>query len=292
MAELQFLWQITVAGLSTGLIYGLIGIGFAIVLNVSGIINLAQGEFSMLGAIITLYALQVLGLPIIVAIALAVMVVTVLGVAFERLCISRLKVFSIQTAIFITLGASMFARGGAMVAWGKENHSLPAFSGHGAVSIFGAAVPLQVFWILGMAAAVIAALYWWFNRTLFGLAMRSCAENRLGAQFVGINVRLMVTVSFAMSAALGALAGIAAAPLTFVSFDGGLILGIKGFVAAILGGRGSYLGPVIGGLALGLLESVSAGYISSTYKDSIAFAVLILILTLRPNGLFGRWAAR
>jgi len=95
-----------------------------------------------------------------------------------------------------------------------------------------------------------------------------------------------------MSAALGALAGIAAAPLTFVSFDGGLILGIKGFVAAILGGRGSYLGPVVGGLALGLLESVSAGYISSTYKDSIAFAVLILILTLRPNGLFGRWAAR
>ncbi|MCW5751369.1 MAG: branched-chain amino acid ABC transporter permease [Anaerolineales bacterium] len=292
MAELQYFWQITVAGLGTGLIYGLIGIGFAIVLNVSGIINLAQGEFSMLGAIMTLYALQVLGLPIFAAIALAVTVVTILGVAFERLCISRLKVFSIQTAIFITLGASMFARGGAMVAWGKENHSLPAFSGHGAVSILGAAVPLQVFWILGIAAAVIAALYWWFNRTLFGLAMRSCAENRLGAEFVGINVRLMVTVSFAMSAALGALAGIVAAPLTFVSFDGGLILGIKGFVAAILGGRGSYLGPVIGGLALGVLESVSAGYISSTYKDSIAFAVLILILTLRPNGLFGRWAAR
>lgn len=292
MAELQYFWQITVAGLGTGLIYGLIGIGFAIVLNVSGIINLAQGEFSMLGAIMTLYALQVLGLPIFAAIALAITVVTILGVAFERLCISRLKVFSIQTAIFITLGASMFARGGAMVAWGKENHSLPAFSGHGAVSILGAAVPLQVFWILGIAAAVIAALYWWFNRTLFGLAMRSCAENRLGAEFVGINVRLMVTVSFAMSAALGALAGIVAAPLTFVSFDGGLILGIKGFVAAILGGRGSYLGPVIGGLALGVLESVSAGYISSTYKDSIAFAVLILILTLRPNGLFGRWAAR
>jgi len=221
-----------------------------------------------------------------------VAVVTALSVVFERICISRLKMFSVQTTIFITLGASIFARGGAMVVWGKENHSLPAFSGQGSVSVLGAAVPLQVLWVAGVAAAVIAMLYWWFNRTLFGLAMRSCAENRLGAQFVGINVRLMVTVSFAMSAALGALAGIVAAPLTFVSFDGGLILGIKGFVAAILGGSGTYLGPVIGGLALGVLESVSAGYISSTYKDSIAFALLILILTLRPAGLFSRWIAR
>jgi branched-chain amino acid transport system permease protein len=288
MTELQYLWQITVAGLGTGLIYGLVGVGFAIVLNVSGVINLAQGEFSMLGAMLTLYALKTLGLPLIAALTLAVAIVTVLGVVFERLCISRLKVFSVQTAIFITLGASMFARGGAMVMWGKENHSLPAFSGHSSVPLLGAAVPLQVLWIMGVAAVVIVALYWWFNRTLFGLAMRSCAENRLGAQFVGINVRLMVTASFAMSSALGALAGIVAAPLTFVSFDGGLILGIKGFVAAILGGSGTYLGPIIGGLALGVLENVSAGYISSTYKDSIAFAVLILILTLRPNGLFSR----
>lgn len=292
MTELQYLWQVTVAGLGTGLIYGIVGIGFAIVLNVSGVINLAQGEFSMLGAMVTLYALKVLGLPMAAAVVLAVVLVTVLGIVFERVCISRLKVFSVQAAIFITLGASIFARGGAMVAWGKENHSLPAFSGQGAVSVFGAAVPLQVLWVVGVAAVVIAALYWWFNRTLFGLAMRSCAENRLGAQFVGINVRLMMTVSFAMSAALGALAGIVAAPLTFVSFDGGLILGIKGFVAAILGGSGTYLGPVLGGLALGVLESVSAGYISSTYKDSIAFALLILILTLRPTGLFSGRIAR
>jgi branched-chain amino acid transport system permease protein len=138
---------------------------------------------------------------------------------------------------------------------------------------------------VGVAALVTAVLYWWFHRTLFGVAMRSCADNRLGAHFVGINVRLMVSLSFAMSASLGALAGIVAAPLTFVSFDGGLILGIKGFVAAILGGSGSYLGAILGGLALGVLESVSAGYISSTYKDSIAFALLILILTLRPAGL-------
>lgn len=292
MTELQYLWQITVAGLGTGLIYGIVGVGFAIVLNVSGVLNLAQGEFSMLGAMLTLYLLQACGLPIVVAAALAVVGVTALGVAFERVCISRLKVFSVQAAIFITLGASIVARGGAMVAWGKEHHSLPAFSGEGAVFFLGAAVPIQVLWILGVVGAVIAVLYWWFNRTLFGLAMRSCAENRLGAQFVGINVRLMVAASFAMSAALGALAGIVAAPLTFVSFDGGLILGIKGFVAAILGGSGTYLGPVLGGLALGVLESISAGYISSTYKDSIAFAVLILILTLRPTGLFSRQVAR
>lgn len=285
MAELQYLWQVTVAGLGTGLIYGMVGIGFAIILNVSGVINLAQGEFSMLGAMVTLFALKSFGVPLALAAALAVAFVMVLGVVFERLCISSQKAFSIQAAIFITLGASIFARGAAMVAWGKDNHSLPAFSGQGAVSFLGAAVPLQILWVAGVSALVIVLLYWWFNRTLFGLAMRSCADNRLGAQFVGINVRLMVTVSFAISAALGAVTGIVAAPLTFVSFDGGLILGIKGFVAAILGGSGTYLGPVLGGLALGLLESLSAAYVSSTYKDSIAFALLIVILTLRPSGL-------
>lgn len=287
MTELQYLWQVTVAGLGTGLIYGLVGIGFAIVFNVSGVINLAQGEFSMLGAMVTLSALKRLGLPLPVAAVLAVAVVTLLGVIFERICISRQKVFSVQASIIITLGAAIFARGGAMVAWGKDNHSLPAFSGQGAIPVFGAAVPLQILWVVAVGAVVIAGLFWWFNRTLFGLAMRSCAENRLGAQFVGINVRLMVTASFAMSAALGAVAGIVAAPLTFVSFDGGLILGLKGFVAAILGGSGTYLGPVLGGLVLGVLESLSAGYVSSTYKDSIAFALLILILTLRPMGLLG-----
>lgn len=179
-----------------------------------------------------------------------------------------------------------------MVTWGKENHSLPAFSGQDALTVLGAAVPYQVLWVVGVAALVTATLYWWFHRTLFGLAMRSCADNRLGALFVGINVRLMVSASFAMSAALGAAAGIVAAPLTFVSYDGGLILGIKGFVAAILGGSGSYLGAILGGLALGVLESLSAGYISSTYKDSIAFALLILILTLRPAGLFSSRTAR
>src|SRR5579871_859395 len=199
VSDLHYLWQVTVAGLGTGLIYGLVGIGFAIVLNVSGVINLAQGEFSMLGAMLALYGLKAFDLPMWAAAVLAVAIVTALGIVFERACISRQRVFSVQAAIFITLGASIFARGGAMVAWGKENHSLPAFSGQGAVTVLDAAVPLQVLWVVGVAATVIAGLYWWFNRTLFGLAMRSCAENRLGAQFVGINVRQMVTVSFAMS---------------------------------------------------------------------------------------------
>ena len=155
MSELQYLWQVTVAGLGTGLLYGLVGIGFAIVYNVSGIINLAQGEFSMLGAMLTLFAIKRLELPIVLAALLAVVVVTLLGVAFERTCISRLRPFSMQAAIIITLGASIFARGGAMVAWGKDNHSLPAFSGQGSAMVLGAAVPLQTLWIMGVAAIAI-----------------------------------------------------------------------------------------------------------------------------------------
>jgi branched-chain amino acid transport system permease protein len=287
VTELQYLWQVTVAGLGTGLLYGLVGIGFAIIFNVSGIINLAQGEFSMLGAMLTLFGIN-RGLPLAAAAALALVAVTLLGIVFERACISRQKVFSVQAAIIITLGASIFARGGAMVAWGKDHHSLPAFSGQGSTRVLGAVVPLQTLWIFGVTTVVIVLLAWWFRSTLFGLAMRSCADNRLGAQFVGVNVRLMVTASFAMSAMLGAIAGIVVAPLTFVSYDGGLALGIKGFVAAILGGSGTYLGPVVGGLLLGVLESLSAGYLSSTYKDSIAFGLLILIMAVRPTGLLAR----
>jgi len=288
VTELQYLWQVSVAGLGTGLLYGLVGIGFAVVFNVSGIINLAQGEFSMLGAMLTLAGINGLGLPLAAAALLAIAAVTVLGIAFERVCISREKALSIQAAIIITLGAAIFARGGAMVAWGKDHHSLPAFSGQGSARLLGAAVPLQTLWIVGVTAAVVALLAWWFRNTLFGLAMRSCADNRLGALFVGVNVRLMVTASFAMSAALGAIAGIVAAPLTFVWYEGGLVLGIKGFVAAILGGSGTYLGPVVGGLLLGVLEGLSAGYVSSTYKDSIAFGLLILIMAVRPHGLLAR----
>jgi len=288
VTELQYLWQVSVAGLGTGLLYGLVGIGFAVVFNVSGIINLAQGEFSMLGAMLTLAGINALGLPLAAAALLAIAAVTLLGVAFERVCISREKALSIQAAIIITLGAAIFARGGAMVAWGKDHHSLPAFSGQGSARLLGAAIPFQTLWIVGVTAGVVALLAWWFRNTLFGLAMRSCADNRLGALFVGVNVRLMVTASFAMSAALGAIAGIVAAPLTFVWYEGGLVLGIKGFVAAILGGSGTYLGPVVGGLLLGVLESLSAGYVSSTYKDSIAFGLLILIMAVRPHGLLAR----
>jgi branched-chain amino acid transport system permease protein len=276
------------AGLGTGLLYGLVGVGVAVVFNVSGIINLAQGEFSMLGAMLTLTGIKTLGLPLAVAALLAIAAVTLLGIAFERVCINREKALAIQAAIIITLGAAIFARGGAMVAWGKDHHSLPAFSGQGSARLLGAAVPLQTLWVVGVTAVVIALLAWWFRNTLFGLAMRSCADNRLGALFVGVNVRLMVTASFAISAALGAIAGIVAAPLTFVWYEGGLVLGIKGFVAAILGGSGTYLGPVVGGLVLGVLESWSAGYVSSTYKDSIAFGLLILIMAVRPSGLLAR----
>lgn len=286
-ADLQQLAQVVVAGLGTGLIYGLIGVGFAIIFNVTALINLAQGEFSMLGAVMATWLLKQVGLGLPLAFAVSVVAVTVVGVVFERLCISRQRGASVQAAIIITLGAAMFLRGGAMVAWGKDPYSLPAFSGHGALTVVGVAVPLQTLWVFGIGGVLVGLLWWFFNRTLFGWAMRACAQNRAGAAFVGIDVRLMVTLSFAISAALGAIAGIVIAPLTFVSYDGGLILGLKGFVAAVLGGTGTYLGAMAGGLLLGALESLSAGYVSSTYKDAVAFGLLIVVLSLRPAGLLG-----
>jgi branched-chain amino acid transport system permease protein len=286
-ADLLYLAQVAVAGLGTGLIYGLIGVGFAIIFNVTALINLAQGEFSMMSAVMATWLYKRWGLGLLAASVLSVVTVTLVGVLFERICIGQRRVLSVQAAIIITLGAAIFFRGGAMVAWGKDPYSLPAFSGQGAVTVAGIAVPLQTLWIFAISGLLVLALWWFFNRTLFGWAMRACAQNQVGAAFIGIDVPLMVTLSFALSAALGAIAGIVIAPLTFVSYDGGLILGLKGFVAVVLGGTGTYLGAMIGGMLLGILESLSAGYISSTYKDAVAFAVLIIVLTLLPSGLLG-----
>jgi branched-chain amino acid transport system permease protein len=194
------------------------------------------------------------------------------------------------TLIIITIGASIFLRGVAQVIFDKQFHKLPPFSGDAPVTILGAAVQPQSFWVLGGAAAIVLALYAFLDHTLLGKAVLATAANRLAARLVGINTATIMALAFGASAAIGALVGILVTPITLTSYDVGTLLALKGFAAAMLGGMGTPFGAVLGGLLLGLLEAFSAGYLSSTYKDAVAFLVILAVLFIAPQGLLGRRA--
>jgi branched-chain amino acid transport system permease protein len=280
------LTQYVLSGFATGAIYSLIGLGFAIIYNSTAIINFAQGEFVMLGGMMSVFLLTSLKLPIALALPIAVALTTVAGVVFERGAIRPLRDASPLNLVIVTIGGSIFIRGIAMLAWGKETHSIQPFSGEQPITIGGATLLPQHLWIFGITVLVIIASKLFFNLSITGKAMRACSTNRRAASLVGIGVERMVLISFAISSAMGAMAGIIIAPLTMTSYDVGIMLGLKGFCAAIIGGMSSGFGTVLGGLILGILESLGAGLISSGYKDAIAFIILLLILFIRPQGLF------
>ncbi len=288
MDNFRQLFQYVLSGLSNGAIYALIGFGFAIIYNSTGIINFAQGEFVMLGGMLTVFFLAVFKLPLAAGIILAIIISTIVGVSFERLAIRPLKNASPLSLIIITIGASIFMRGAAMLIWGKDTYALPAFSGNDPLYIAGATILPQHLWILGVTVLIIIGSRMFFNYSIAGKAMRACSYNPLAAGLVGINVKNMVMLSFAISSAIGSMAGIIIAPLTMTSYDVGIMLGLKGFCAVIIGGMSSGLGTLMGGLLLGLLESLGAGFISASYKDAIAFIILLLILFIRPEGLFSK----
>lgn len=281
----QFL-QFLFSGVTVGATYALAALGFTLIYNASNVINFAQGEFIMLGGMLAVYFTQA-GLPLPVALVLAIVVPAMVGVAVEKLAIEPVKGAETVTLIIITIGASLVIRGLIQVWLGKGTHSLPAFSGDAPITILGATLLPQSLWVLGVTAIVVLALWYYFARTLQGKAMLATSFNRLAAELVGINTSWVLFMSFAMSAALGALGGILVTPITLTSYDVGIMLGLKGFVAAVVGGLGSGLGAVLGGLLVGVLEAMGAGYISSSYKDAIPFVLILLILFFKPRGLFG-----
>ncbi len=282
------LLQFALAGLKNGAIYALVALGFTIVYASTGVINFAQGEFYMLGGMLSVWAYADLGLPLPLAAVVGVMTTAVVGAVFELLAIRPRKDGNPLALIIITVGGSMVLSSSARHLFGPLERALPSFSGTGTVSILGAALEIQSIWILGLTALAVASLWYLYNRTSLGRAMRACAVDRNAARLVGIDTRRVVTVSFLLAAALGALAGLAVTPLTQTAFNVGPSVGIKGFAAAILGGLGNPIAAVAGGLVLGMLESMSIAFISSTYKDAIALIVLLSVLFWRPQGLFGR----
>lgn len=285
---MDHLAQFIVAGLTTGSIYALIALGFCVIHNATGIVNFAQGDFISLGGLVIFTLLMGLKIPLIIAFPLSVIAVTIVGALLERVAIRPARSRSIVILVFITIGASIFMRGVFKILWGKNQMGLPPFSGETPINFAGATLMPQNLWIFGITLISVIGLHFFFSRTRLGKAMRATACNPRAASLMGVNVNSMVLLSFALSGALGAIAGIIIVPITTLSFDIGVMLGLKGFAAAVLGGYGNSLGAVLGGLLLGVLESVGAGVISSTYKDVIAFGILLLVLFIKPSGLLGR----
>jgi len=281
------LLQYAITGVTIGSIYAMVAIGFNIIYNVTEAINFAQGEFVMLGGLVMVFFQVTLNIPLIFAFPLTIMVVTAAGVLLDRLCIRPIREPSVLSMIIATIGAAFFIKGAAMFIWGKNPFDLPPFSGRNPITFYGAVVQPQSLWVIGLLVAVVIVLTFFFDRTILGKALRACAVNPNASSLVGINVKSMILLSFALSAAIGAVGGIVITPISLMQYDRGAMLAVKGFAACVLGGMGSFPGAIIGGLIIGLIESLGAGLISSGYKDAFALLFLLFVLFLKPSGLLG-----
>lgn len=277
--------QFLLSGLTVGAIYGLIALGFSIIFNASRVINFAQGEFVMIGGMATASLIGV-GLPLPAAAALAAVAGVGVGLCLGKFAIEPARRAPVVSLVIITIGASLTLRGLAQIVWDKNSHALPPFSGDIPIAVGSATILPQSLWVLAIGMVVVLGLTLFFGHTRLGKAMLAAAENPDAARLVGIDVKLVLALSFGLSALLGAIAGIIVAPITLTSYDVGIMLGLKGFAAAILGGLGNGVGAVLGGLLLGVVEAFGAGYLSSAYKDAIAFVIILLVLSFLPHGLF------
>jgi branched-chain amino acid transport system permease protein len=279
--------QFAFSGLTVGAVYALVALGFTLIYNACDVINFAQGEFVMLGGMTTVF-LGLAGVPLPLAAVLAIIFTLIVGLALHRFAIEPARGSGAVVLIIITIGASIFLRGAAQVVFDKRFHSLPPFLPGDAIRLGGATILPQSLVVLAGAVVVVVLLWAFIERTLLGKAMVATAANEIAARLVGIDTRRIVGWSFAISAAMGAVAGVLITPITLTSYDVGTLLALKGFAAAMLGGMGSGVGAVIGGLLLGLLEAFAAGYLSSQYKDAVAFLLILMVLLAMPRGLLGR----
>jgi branched-chain amino acid transport system permease protein len=279
--------QYLVSGLIYGSIYAAVAIGFNIIYNATGIINFAQGEFAMLGGMIssTLAGILPLALAVLAAVALTALV----GAALERVFLRKVARGGVLKMVITTIGLSIVIREAALLVWGEGVRTLPFFTGNevSSVSFLGANFSPQVFWVVGITALVVAGLTAFFRFTLIGKAMRGCSANRDGASLCGIDPGRTVTIAFGLSAAIGAVAGCIVAPLTQTHYAIGTGLAIKGFTVAAFGGLGNSVAAVVAGLFLGMLESFSIIVVPEAYKDVVTICVLLAVLFVKPSGLFG-----
>jgi branched-subunit amino acid ABC-type transport system permease component len=284
----QIFFQLLLPGLTTGCVYALVALGFVLTANVSGVVNFAQGEFVMLGGIVAA-ALVAAHVPVMVAVVAATLVGAAVAALQERLTLAPVRQTPHFIRITITLGVAVVLRGIALILFGKDPLSIPGFTGDGVFTLFGAVLPIQSLWVWIATAALLAATFWFLRFTDVGRAVRACSINLRAARLMGINAERLTLLVFALAGGTGALAGVVITPIVLANWDAGIAYGLKGFIGAILGGFRSPAIAVLGGLGIGVVESMAAGYVSSGYKDAIVYGVLIAYLLVRGGVfVFGR----
>ena len=281
--------QSLVNGVGVGLIYGLVGIGFCVIYNASGIVNFAQGVFVMLGGMVCQALLSSLGIPIILSIVLTIPIVALAGMIIEVVVIRPMlnRNATLFAIILATLATQIMIERITLLTLGDRPRSFEPFTAGGPLKIGGVAISYQTFWILGIGALLVLLLWLFFTRTQTGRALRACSQNREAASLLGIPVGRMMLVAFALSAALGAIAGILVTPTQYTAYNVGTPFGVNGFIAAIIGGFGSAGGALAGGLLLGVLQALAIVLLGAGFKNVAALSVLLIVLLAFPNGLFG-----
>lgn len=288
--DATLLLQSVFTGLTNGFVYGLIGLGLASVFRGTRIINAAQGDFALIGGIAAVLLFERLGWPLPVAFVAAVLLGGVAGWLMEWALVRplRRRGGSEESYLLLTLGVAFAVSALMLYLVGRDSHALPGIGGDGIVVVADVAMRTHALWLIGIGIVVVVALRLFFTKTALGLSMMAAALDAEGALTTGINVPLMRTLTFALGGLIGGLAGVLVGPLITVYFDMGLLLTLKGFAAAILGGLANPMGALLGGVTLGLLESLAIVLVSSGYKDVIAMALLIAIMIVMPSGLLGR----
>lgn len=281
--------QLVALGITLGAIYAMVGVGFVIINNVTGIINFAQGEYLMVGAM-TATTLTAAGWPLPAVFVAATLTAAVLGGLLERVTIRLAGDASIETKILITIGTAVALSGLGLLIWGVNPRRYAPFTSGPPLELAGATVSRQSVWVLIFALAVSGALWWFFQRSTPGKAMKACAMNPQAARLQAISPSRMSLYAFVLSTGIAGAAGVVLVPVTSASYAMGLPLALKGFTAAVIGGLYSPAGAIAGGVLLGLAESLASGYLTSALKDGLAFAVLFAVLVARPGGLLGRGA--
>ena len=280
-----------ISGISLGSIYAIIALGYTMVYGIAKMLNFAHGDVIMVGGYMCFFAMGSFSLPPMAGVLLAVAVCTVLGIVIERLAYKPLRQASSLAVLITAIGVSYLLQNGAQILWSSNIKMFPSFFSSQPVALFGGALKITIAAIVTVLACVVImlALVWFTGRTKMGKAMRACSEDKAAAQLMGINVNATISMTFAIGSALAAIAGVlfcSAYPI--LTPTTGAMPGIKAFTAAVFGGIGSIPGALLGGVLLGMIEIFASAYISTQLSNAIVFAVLIVVLLVRPTGLLGK----
>lgn len=284
--------QLVASGLALGSIYALLALSLVLINKATDIVNFAQGEMAMFGTFICFSLLGHTGLPLIVVLVLAIPVGALLGGATERVAIRPLQSAPQVNALIATIGLWMIFHHGAGWIWGYDPVRFPSLFPSESISLLGARISENSLGIIAVSFLVMALLYVFFEYTRVGIGMRAASMNRRAAQLMGVNVGRVSLMAWGLASAISVVSGFLVAPLTFLDFEMMFAVLLKAFAGAILGGFNSLPGAVIGCLVIGLLENFFAAYISTAFKDTFAFGIIILVLMFRPQGLFTRRVAK